>query len=539
MNGISRRRTSAALVCATLAGCTLAGVAPLGAQIAEPGKHLPAIRDASTLKRTAALGTLEDELVRILEITDTAAGDERLLRRLSAPMTPVSGLAVGTVPARVVLVGNSGYAAGGNDGRLWAGRGVSALLAAGARSRWGPFSAALAPELALQQNAEFEIRRRSRPGYSPYSDPFNAAIDLPQRFGAERFMSAGLGQSHVRLDVGGFAGGVSTENLWWGPAMRYPLLMSNNGPGFPHVFAGTGRPVDVWIGNLEAELIWGRLRESAYFDENPENDDTGLVALVASFSPRVLPGLSVGFARVYQYRDTDGGWLRDPRPVLEVVGGSGVNRPGNELFSVFGRWAFPESGAELYGEWGRDDRWFDWKELVQEPDHSQAYMLGFQKITPLSEATDVRIHLEMVALQELGELRGGSRPLPVWYTHSRIRQGYTHRGQLLGAWIGPGADAQFLGVDALLRGGMAGLFLERVRRNDATGAALDGRRFWPREHDTELIFGLRGLYPATRALTLEGRASFGYRFNRNFLSDDNNFGLDLRGTWLPAVTFGR
>lgn len=535
MNAISRRTTPAALVCATLAGCTFAGAAPLRAQTTQIGTTVP----PSALQRTAALGTLEDELVRLFEITDTAAGDGRLVRRLSTPMSAASGLEVGMLPARIVLVSNSGYAAGGNDGRLWAGRGVSALFSAGARGRWGPVSAALAPDLAYQQNSEFEIRNRSRPGYSPYTDPFSAGIDLPQRFGAEPFTSVGLGQSHVRVDVGGFAGGWSTENLWWGPAMRYPLLMSNNGPGFPHVFTGTGRPIDVWIGDLEAELIWGRLRESGYFDENPENDYTGLVGLAASFSPHVLPGLSVGFARVYQYRDGDGGWLSDFSPVVEVLGGAGANRPGNELFSVFGRWAFPESGAELYGEWGRDDRWHDWKELVQEPDHSQAYMLGFQKVTPLDEATAIRVHLEMVALQELGELRGSSRPLPVWYTHSRVRQGYTHRGQLLAAWIGPGADAQFLGVDAILGWGMAGLFLERVRRNDATGAALDGRRFWPREHDTELIFGLRGLYPATPAITIGGRASYGYRFNRNFVADDRNYGLELRVSWLPAVTFGR
>lgn len=470
-----------------------------------------------------------DDLHRVAEITGGAPAGSRLVRRLSAQRAERSGF--GLLPAQLVIVQNSGHPRGGNLGLLWAGRGASMLLGAGATFGWGPFSAAVAPEAAFQQNLEFRFRPAERPGWSSYAYPFSTAIDLPQRFGPNPFTVLGPGQSYARADVQGFAAGASTENLWWGPASRYPLLMSNNAPGFPHLFAGTSRPVSVGIGTLEVELVWGRLTESNYFDRIPEKHSF-LGALVAAFSPALLPDLSLGAARVYQYLEDQ--WLAEPAPLLELFGGSGLNRPGNELFSIFGRWVFPESGAEIYGEWGRDDRWIDWKEVIQEPDHSQAYMLGFQKVTPLSERRSVRVQGELIALQPLSELRSGSRPLPVFYTHHQVRQGYTHRGQLMGAWIGPGSDAQFLAVDALVPWGTWGGYVERVRRSNASAAALHARRWSPYHHDTEMTMAARALFLPASDISTAATLSYGYRFNRDFLEDSRNIALEVSFSWAPA-----
>src|SRR5699024_10219580 len=120
---------------------------------------------------------------------------------------------------------------------------------------------------------DFAFRETAAAGHSPYNYPERpTGIDWPQRFGDNSVRSNELGQSYVRFDAYGLAAGVSTENLWWGPAQRYPILMSNTAPGFPHIFAGTGRPLDIYIGKLELEAIWGRLSESDYFDNDPDND---------------------------------------------------------------------------------------------------------------------------------------------------------------------------------------------------------------------------------------------------------------------------
>ncbi len=540
------------LVC-LFAAAVLPGISP-GAATAQ-SVHFPAELPGLAGDATVTgIASLRDELTRLAEITGTLPPSARVVRRASSAFGAPSADApdglpvffrtgsaeVALMPVRLDAGLLTGYPDDRNNGLLWAGRGASAMVRAGVAARWSVLSVGVAPELAFQQNKSFWTRPAPSAGLSQWIYPFSTGIDYPQRFGDNGYATAGLGQSWIRVDVSGLAAGLSTENLWWGPAQRYPLLMSNTAPGFSHVFAGTGRPLDIWLGDLEGELVWGRLSESDYFDSRPENDHPVLAALVLAFTPRGLPGLSIGGVRVYQYRATEGEWLRDPAPMGELFLGSGVNRSGNELFSVFGRWVFPASGAEVYAEWGRDDRWNDLAEVYQEPDHSQAYMVGFQKVTGVAPGTAVRVHGELVSLQEKGELtRTGSRPLPVWYTHVAVRQGYTNRGQLLaGGGIGVGADAQFLGVDVLRPMGMLGVFVERVRRNDASHAAVEARRTSPYEHDSEVTGGVRALYHPTAALSVSGRVSWAYRYNREFLEDDRNFGITLELSWLPRSKDG-
>ena len=166
-----------------------------------------------------------------------------------------------------------------------------------------------------------------------------------------------LGQSFARLDAYGVAFGLSHENLWLGPAARNPLLLSNTAPGFTHLFLGTTRPLDLWIARLSAQLVLGRLEESDYFDAVDSNDRSNLALTVIGLQPRFLDGLELGIARAYMYRpDETGGFgaFSD----LEVFVPSGrTNFPGNELASLFARWVFPASRAEIFAEWGRDDRW--------------------------------------------------------------------------------------------------------------------------------------------------------------------------------------
>mgnify|MGYP006173736025 CR=1 FL=1 len=107
-------------------------------------------------------------------------------------------------------------------------------------------------------------------------------------------------------------------------------------------------------------------------------------------------------------------------------------------------------------------------------------------------------------------------------------------GILLGAWIGPGSDAQFLGIDAISPFGVTGVFLERIRRANASTAAMQERLYSPYEHDTEIIGGLRVLYPAFRDIAVSGSLSRSFRYNRDFLRrDDVNWSLQLEAAWTP------
>lgn len=449
------------------------------------------------------------------------------------------------LPAAGLVELRSDYPHAQQDGLRWASAGLSAGLTAGAAARWGPVTAMLAPVISFHQNEKYDIEPVASPALDPYSSFYHAGvIDLPRRFGTEPAWWAHPGQSFVRVDAWGVGLGVSTENLRWGSALRNPLLMSSAGAGFPHVFLGTSRPLDVRIGRLEAEAIWGRLAESEHFDTIPDNDRRLFAGLVVAFSPGHT-GLTIGVARSYLRTLPPGGlslgdqlWgpytgIRDnPRD---------PSQGDNQLLSAFFRWGLPESGFEVYGEYAREDHWEDAKDLLLELDHSRGYTIGLHKLFGDGDAAHrFRVAAEATNLNMTSTWQSG-RPGPTFYTHSQIRQGYTHRGQLLGAPIGPGSDAQYVAADYLGRDVLGGLFVERVRYDNDVYYSHFAYPYGYGGHDAELTLGARGggmLY----GVQLVGELAWSRRHNRDFYAlrmggpaTETNIGFTLGAAWVPGA----
>jgi hypothetical protein len=495
-----------------------------------------------------------DDLARVGELVGAVAPVPRVIRRGGARTettcsegpalpwrlapAPEADAFLAMLPARLESAFSSGYPSGANDGLLWAGRGISTLATAGAHGRYGPLSFAAAPELAWSENRSFEIVPNGQPGDLRFMNPwYGASIDLPQRFGSGATASWAPGQSFVRLELANLALGVSSENLWFGPGIRNAISMSAAGPGFPHVFVGTGRPADVWIGTVEALAIWGRLDRSSFV---PAPTHPLLTALVVDYTPRWLPRLSVGVSRVF-LQVWDDLSFRDWIPVLQSFqkkdlisryGGRGDNPNDNQLASIFARWAFPESGLELYAEWAREDHENSFEMAIREPDHSQAYLLGLQKVFRRGDRW-VRVHAELTHLQELRP--ENPRGTPVYYTHGADLS-YTYQGQLLGAWIGPGADSQILAVDVFDRRGRIGGYVERVRRNDAVyWLTIDPQQLGI-SHDTEVTAAVRQVFFAG-PVDVSWEAGASYRWNRDFLRSEPNFRVGVQvGSALGRAT---
>lgn len=546
------------LVAALAAGATviaLAAAAPARADDPPCGAGAAVLVDG--------LGTPVDELLHAAELAGAAVPTPRVIRRGGAREVALCGgatlpwalpmgaagdesapnaaereaeaegrpaeLGLRLLPLRLTTVLATGYPGGRNDGLLWEGRGVNAMVSGGFAFRWRFLSGALAPEVAASANEPFETVPVGA-GAHRFSNPFHGTqLDLPQRFGADPFAEASLGQSFLRADLAGVGLGVSTENLWFGPGQRNALVMSSAGPGFPHVFVGTSRPADVWIGDAEALVFWGRLSRS---DDFPDRGRPLVSGVVLDLSPRFAPTLTLGVARVFiqtwdlSARTLLAGFQRPTKEGLE-------DRPeDNQLATLFARWVFPASGFEVYGEWGREDHELDFDDTVREPDHSQGYLVGLSKVWRAG-ARWVRLQAELTALQEQRPL-ANARGVPVWYTHGE-NLSWTHRGQLLGAWIGPGADAQTLAVDVYGARGRLGAFVERVRRNDAFyWSAIEPADPLGRSHDVELGGGLRGVV-LTRGLELSWEAAGGKRWNRDFLGSEWNARLSL-GLAFPGAS---
>lgn len=481
----------------------------------------------------SGVGGASEELARVLELSGATPIRPQLFRRWSSdtdvavctgrpaphpseipePDRPDLELLLLPLEWRSYL--NSAFPDDRNDGAVWEGRGISTALTGGARVRWKFFSAALAPLVAWQENRDFRHLAMTQPGYSPYANPYGyGQIDLPLRFGPDSFWTVDPGQSYARVDLYNVAAGISSENLWWGPGIRNAILMTNSGPGIPHLFLGTSRPQDIWIGWLEAQLLWGRLSQSDFFMADPSRSRRLFTALTLGYEPRFIRGLFLGAARVFLDRIPPEG-LPASDYFGRIFGISSYQQNGaeNQLASLFFRWVFPESGVEIYGEWGRDDYWASFKDLVTQPEHSTAWVAGFQKVFVLGPRS-VRFSFELADTLEK-PTNNPPRGVPIFYTHSDELQGYTQRGQMIGAGIGPQANSQFAAVDLFRGSDRVGLWLERVLRND--------RYYYDFVHnfageDAELMAGLRGVLGWER-FDFDASLGFGRRYNANFVAD--------------------
>src|SRR5699024_1520608 len=350
-------------------------------------------------------------------------------------------------------------------------------------------------------------------------------IDLPFRFGPDSFTTFSMGHSSIRLHLYGFEVGLSTEPLWWGPGVKYALTMSNNAPGMPHYFTGTHEPLELpWnIGRLEFHWMIGYPRDSDYFTYIPQYQSKSrfMNGLNIVYSPSFMPNLHIGTSRIIQqYTPTGGLSFGDyfgvfapfPKPDKEAL-----KRARDEshyedkyaLKSLYFRWVLPKSNAEIYGEYYKEGRNWNFRDFLMEPQHGGGYTVGVQKIFKSNWIDFVKVNAEINSL--VPRLLDVVRPQTYYYTHKNIKQGHTNKGQVLGAAIGPGSESQYLGIEGFFKNGKLGLFAQRVVKNDHLHYEFSQRFFPGRNfkdqvhHRVNLNLGLSGAYQFNSIL-LKGSA---------------------------------
>lgn len=525
----------------------LAGAALLA--LASPAAARAGCEPGGTLL-VDGLGTPADELARLADLMPgELAPESGMLRRGSlsrrtvcaeAPGTPwdarharsaapgpeaEGGPRVTWVPLRSLTAFHNLDPGGANDGLLWQGKGLSAMLSGGAEVRWGPLSAQLAPAVAWAQNQAFPLYPTGQAGDLAYASFYGDRLDLPQRMGSGAWTRASFGQSHLELQAFGLALGVSTESRWWGPGVRNALLVSNNADGIPHAYLQTTRPADIGIGKLEAVFLIGSISRTRWYAGS--RTSKAYTGVAFTYEPSFAPGLYLGAGRTYVET-----WsiLRSDHGLsaLQPPGDYGTNVPGNnQLLTLWARWVMPESHFETYLEWGRDDSG-TFAGLMRTGDATSAFTVGFQKLVPAGERW-WRIQAEFTQTRDALPFSRN-----VFYSHPESA-GYTNGGQLIGAAIGPGADSQYLGVDVLGPGGRLGGYVERIRRNDefflSTVVAAQPTRVAQR--DVELVGMLRQVVFAG-PVEVSWEAGGGYRWNRSFLRSEPV----LRAQVALALPFG-
>ena len=404
------------------------------------------------------------------------------------------------LPMSIQLQSNSHHPYGWNDGAMIPAKGLQSLLSAGIYAEYGILSVQFKPEVLLAANSSFDTFDKDHYDVitARYYDFYNN-IDLPARFGKSGITKAYWGQSSIRLNYKALSFGLSTENLWWGPGLRNSLLMSNTAPGFKHLTLNTRKPISSPIGSFEGQIIAGRLEGSGYGVLEPEREYFGqplyvekpnnwryLSGLAITWQPKWVPGLFLGLTRSAQTYSNGLNKFGDYLPFFsskkQEAAAEAINKR-DQRNSYFMRWLWPEEKAEVYFEYGRNNYSGNSSDLALEPNVSRAYIFGLRKLFPFGSRKEEQLMLsaEVTQLQETDIAKVLN--LESWYSSKSVRHGYTNRGEVLGAGIGPGANIQSLEVSWVKGLKRLGIQFERlVHNNDfyyyAYVDSKDYRRHW-------------------------------------------------------------
>lgn len=454
------------------------------------------------------------EVDRLLPDTAAHPWRERLPPADPAPR----GVRVRAVRPQAGLTFNSAFPQGTNDGALWAGRGLTAAASAGVEVRVGSaLSLRVEPMVFWSQNRAFPLLVDERPDSLRFLDPyFPTQIDHPQRFGDGSFTRIDPGQSSLRVDVRGLAAGISTANQQWGTAIDQPLLLGANAAGFPHAFAGTGRPLNVGLGRVHGRIVWGSLGQSAYSPVRGHGSRRLMTGIVGVFLPARMQGLELGIARFFHEPWPEGGVeARDLLRPVETFFRESIDDRGeaeNQLAAVFFRWPLPRSGFELYGEYLREDHNYDLEDLIMEPDRSAGYLLGGRKVWGGARVMRT-LRAEWVNTARSHLHQGSHQALP--YHHFATRQGHTVGGQLLGSPAAYGGGGSVVAVETFTPRGRWSAEWTRVRVASPRRAVGPG---------VDVIHSLGGEVVWFRGrVDLVGRMRGSLELNRHFA--DNAFNL--------------
>jgi hypothetical protein len=499
---------------------------------ASRGRHLVAMLLLGSVPRwlvaqvvpgkAGAIGSYSAERSRLAEITGSAVAE---------PADSARDGMRGVRPT-LRLIWNSELPASGNNGALWAGRGLNIGITGGGilRRRMRAFGAELAvlPEVVYSQNTPFQFLPGRDSARSAFSSPWHTernSADLPLRFGDQSIRAIALGQSSLTFSKGAIAFGASAANEWWGPGIRNTLVLSNNAGGIPRLFLRSARPLESRIGLMEARIFGGALTESPFFDRNSGNDARSASGMLVTLRPAFDSDLLLGASRmVIAPASSNARLLTHALDVLtrwepvrsssDTAAGGTTRQQSDQIASLFFRWAFPADGLEAYAEWSRMELPRSLREYLEAPFSTEAYILGAQWMSSASSGRRLRLQSEFTYLEQT--IVWSDRPTVDYYSGRAAVQGFTQRGQVLGAAIGPGSSNQFVAAELVGTDWSGGIFASRTRtENDA----LYREQFpAPTRHDVTLEAGARGGYRFLR-MDVSGELALARRLNYLFQSD--------------------
>lgn len=353
---------------------------------------------------------------------------------------------------------NTNQPYGGNDGAMSYSKGYQFQISGGVYAQFKNIKLLLRPEYVQTASQEYKT--------SSYWGQVNPA-----------YKKLLLGNSSLRFDLGKISMGVATQNLWWGPGIYNSLLMSNNAQGFFHYSINSNRPIKNFLGTFQFQVISATLTQDSLqgFENNGlrrrniNKSDRFLSSLAVDYQPSFLKNISFGINRSLQsYKNqlpTD--FVQKNIPVLGAFFGStDVARdtfPQDQTVSIYTKWMFPKSHAELYYQFAYNDAKANWRDLWLDMSHSTAYILGFKKLFILKDQKYLDLGMEVMKLGQTPSYL--HRNAGNFYEHGQIREGYTNQNQILGAGSGFGNNMQTIQISMNKGWNKIGIIFHHIQQN--------------------------------------------------------------------------
>ena len=407
---------------------------------------------------------------------------------------------------------NSNHPYNRNNGTMIPNKGYQHIISPGFFLKLGPLSIKIKPEHHYSENKIF-------PGFWEGHYPEIWAkryelwnhIDMPEMHGNKRHNETYLGQSSVRLNWKNISIGISNENIWWGPSIRNGIMMSNHARGFRHITLNTVKPIKTFFGNIEWQIITGRLENSGYTPPMTDyeyggrklyipkvnqrantNDWRYLQGLIISYSPKIIDGLSFGFirwAQAYSALVEGKYWWMEGEPTYFLAFKNLFRKNDkyenfeaqiDQAAGIFMKWIWHDSNAEIYAEFHHNDSKQNIRDLILDSDHSRAATVGIQKIFNIRNSSYL-FNWEWTQMEQTASRL--IRNAGSWYEHPYIFHGYTNRGEVLGSSIGPGSNSHYISLSKVKFNERIGIGFEVIDNDNdffhvAFSSAEDFRRYW-------------------------------------------------------------
>jgi hypothetical protein len=353
---------------------------------------------------------------------------------------------------------NTNQPYGGNDGAMSYSKGYQFQISGGVYAQFKNIKLLLRPEYVQTASQQY----KTSASWGQVNPAYKKLL---------------LGNSSLRFDLGKISMGVSTQNLWWGPGIYNSLLMSNNAQGFFHYSINSNRPIKNFLGTFQFQVISATLTQDSLqgFENNGlrrrdiNKSDRFLSSLAVDYQPSFLKNISFGINRSLQsYKDrlpTD--FVQKNIPVLSSFFGSTSTArdtfPQDQTVSIYTKWMFPKSHAELYYQFAYNDAKANWRDFWLDMSHSTAYILGFKKLFILKDEKYLDLGMEVMKLGQTPSYL--HRNAGNFYEHGQIREGYTNQNQILGAGSGFGNNMQTIQLSMNKGWNKVGIIFHHIQQN--------------------------------------------------------------------------